>query len=538
MIKTKKGLSSLIVITMIIVVTVILATIFFAWLKESSKSQLDQTATELKEASNLSCNNSSFKIESFNIDEVNKNISFVLSNNSDLRLFNLVLSIHGKNKSAEDTSIVGRFESIVSPGEIIRLETDSNFTFITGNQETLNNLDYSNIEDITLTNGTCPKKIISIDRYNITLIQEDIVAEPNPGLFFESQDVVLSSEEGAVIYYTTNGIDPTMESTIYSSPINIPEDTNMTIKAMSIKEDYTNSYFSGVYTITHILDHPIIEPVAGIYYGTTDIVISAGEGATIYYGIEQWLSPCKTDREYTGVFYLRPDIGFKSVCAKSIKEGYGDSNVFTLAPYEIKDSNDNFIYSFNFKTYDINGTIDNDANTITAELPAGTDLTGLTPTITIHRDALISPRSEIMTDFTNPVIYTVKAGDITERPYIVTVTLAEGSNSVVYDESTKILTITLSPDIGLKNGAQIKVYDSKEVPFIQTEINKTTTEMDKYKPSPYSLNDGSQIAIGFDPAVFLSNYSKGEISHFDIVDGSSNVLATIPVKNITISGGK
>ena len=62
MIKTKKGLSSLIVITMIIVVTVILATIFFAWLKESSKSQLDQTATELKEASNLSCNNSSFKI--------------------------------------------------------------------------------------------------------------------------------------------------------------------------------------------------------------------------------------------------------------------------------------------------------------------------------------------------------------------------------------------------------------------------------------------------------------------------------------------
>lgn len=159
--KSKKGASEVIVIVLIIVITVILTTIFLAWLRESSKSKLDQTADEMRQASDLSCMDAGFTIESCRI-LTDKNISVLFSNNSDLKLFNLILSINGKNNSAQDTSIVGRFETVINPGEIKNLSTASSFTFITGDQTTLSDLNASTITNATLTNGNCPKKIINL----------------------------------------------------------------------------------------------------------------------------------------------------------------------------------------------------------------------------------------------------------------------------------------------------------------------------------------------------------------------------------------
>jgi len=77
-------------------------------------------------------------------------------------------------------------------------------------------------------------------------------ADPVAGSYTSSQNVTLSSEENGTIYYTTDGNIPTIGSTEYSSPINIPLDTNMTIKAFAVKEGYQDSnIFSGDYFITH-----------------------------------------------------------------------------------------------------------------------------------------------------------------------------------------------------------------------------------------------------------------------------------------------
>ncbi|WP_240927985.1 DUF5018 domain-containing protein [Cellulophaga sp. Z1A5H] len=57
---------------------------------------------------------------------------------------------------------------------------------------------------------------------------------------------------------------------------------------------------------------------------------------------------------------------------------------------------------------------------ITVTLPAGTDVTNLSPVI-IHTGASISPESETTQDFTNPVTYTVTAQDDTTQDYIVTI---------------------------------------------------------------------------------------------------------------------
>ncbi len=63
---------------------------------------------------------------------------------------------------------------------------------------------------------------------------------PAAGTYTQAQNVTIScSTEGATIYYTTNGQDPTTNSTVYSGAINVS--TNTTIKAMAAKSGYDNS---------------------------------------------------------------------------------------------------------------------------------------------------------------------------------------------------------------------------------------------------------------------------------------------------------
>ena len=63
---------------------------------------------------------------------------------------------------------------------------------------------------------------------------------------------------------------------------------------------------------------------------------------------------------------------------------------------------------------------------ITAEVPHGTDVTKLKPTITISKDATVSPKSGAQKDFTNAVSYVVTAEDgTTTKTYTVTITVAD-----------------------------------------------------------------------------------------------------------------
>ena len=64
--------------------------------------------------------------------------------------------------------------------------------------------------------------------------------DPAAGTYTSAQNVTINSTtEGATIYYTTNGEDPTTSSTLYSGAINVS--TNTTIKAIAVKEGNNNS---------------------------------------------------------------------------------------------------------------------------------------------------------------------------------------------------------------------------------------------------------------------------------------------------------
>ena len=72
---------------------------------------------------------------------------------------------------------------------------------------------------------------------------------PAAGTYYEAQTVSIAcTTDGATIYYTLDGTDPTESSPVYSTPIIIEETT--TVKAIAMKEGYNNSNIAeATYTI-------------------------------------------------------------------------------------------------------------------------------------------------------------------------------------------------------------------------------------------------------------------------------------------------
>lgn len=69
------------------------------------------------------------------------------------------------------------------------------------------------------------------------------------GTYYEAIEVEITcATEGATIYYTTDGSDPTAESEVYSEPIIV--DSDMTIKAIAMLEGYEDS---GIATASYVI---------------------------------------------------------------------------------------------------------------------------------------------------------------------------------------------------------------------------------------------------------------------------------------------
>jgi hypothetical protein len=85
------------------------------------------------------------------------------------------------------------------------------------------------------------------------------------------------------------------------------------------------------------------------------------------------------------------------------------------------------ITAFRFESLDVTAVINQTAHTIAATVPYGTSVTGLVPTVE-HTGQSVSPASGAAQNFTNPVTYTVTAQDGTTQDYVVTITVASGTD--------------------------------------------------------------------------------------------------------------
>ena len=128
------------------------------------------------------------------------------------------------------------------------------------------NVSYEIVQNQTNEPRSCQFRIYVIDdEYNeaysdpvtVTQTPQPQVATPtfNPvaGAVLGGTQVTISSTDGAVIYYTTDGTNPTIQSATYSGPITV--NAAMTIKAIAVKEGYIDSEMAtAAYTILTVTD--------------------------------------------------------------------------------------------------------------------------------------------------------------------------------------------------------------------------------------------------------------------------------------------
>lgn len=95
-------------------------------------------------------------------------------------------------------------------------------------------------------------------------------------------------------------------------------------------------------------------------------------------------------------------------------------------PYIVGAENEKYILVFRVDS--IYGTVDEDNKIVRIDFPAGTEVSHLTPTITISDYATIEPESGVAQDFTNPVYYTVTALNGTTVQYMVEAVVHDADN--------------------------------------------------------------------------------------------------------------
>jgi hypothetical protein len=146
---------------------------------------------------------------------------------------------------------------------------------------------------------------------------------------------LVTSTEGAEIYYTTDGSSPDSTKTKYSAPISIT--TAVTIKAIAVKAGLTDSeILTALYSISApgAAARPSANPGAGeVAAGTTVALVTSTEGADIYYTIDG-SSPDSTKTKYSAPISITTAVTIKAIAVKS---GLTDSAVLEAA-YTIVES--------------------------------------------------------------------------------------------------------------------------------------------------------------------------------------------------------
>ncbi len=127
---------------------------------------------------------------------------------------------------------------------------------------------------------------IYTETYTIDTVAPTVTANPVGGLYNTTQNVVLTANESATIYYTTDGSDPTTSATrlTYSGPIAISANTLLKFFAVD-----TAGNPSGIFTETYTIDTtaPTVtaNPVGGTYSDIQTVTLTTTDvnPTTTYY---------------------------------------------------------------------------------------------------------------------------------------------------------------------------------------------------------------------------------------------------------------
>lgn len=174
--------------------------------------------------------------------------------------------------------------------------------------------------------GTWPSNLLIIN-FDSTGAVDAPSFFPPPATYSAAQNVTLScSTAGAIIRYTTDGTEPTLQSTIYNTPIHIGNYSNVTIKAVAHFNHFVSETSVATYTITGALPTPVFSPSPGVYTSAQAIQIFCSvPEALIRYTINGD-NPHINSPVYTGPIHL-PEQSATTIRAKAFATNWNPSAV-------------------------------------------------------------------------------------------------------------------------------------------------------------------------------------------------------------------
>jgi hypothetical protein len=153
-----------------------------------------------------------------------------------------------------------------------------------------------------------------------------ITFSPRPGAVTNGTLITIGTlTPGVTIYYTTNLLTPTTNSTVYSSPQ--PVNRNLVFKAFGAETGYSNTdVVFGQYSLVQVAQ-PVFTPASGpIANGTTVSISCSTTGAAIYFTTDG-SSPTTNSARYTNPITLQGDT---KLSALALKPGYINSVVTSV----------------------------------------------------------------------------------------------------------------------------------------------------------------------------------------------------------------
>ena len=161
------------------------------------------------------------------------------------------------------------------------------------------------------------------------------IITPNGGNIFNTQEITLNcTTEGAFVYYTIDGTEPSVNSTLYTQPFTLSE--SATVKAIAVKEGYNDSKVTNVtFNVTKAYRFKNVQKNGTCYYFTYDADNGIGlttdvEEAALYARGEGTTAGTYTYQTIDGNYLI---FSGRDVNGQSCNKGYNDGKGF-LTVYE------------------------------------------------------------------------------------------------------------------------------------------------------------------------------------------------------------
>ena len=315
--------------------------------------------------------------------------------------------------------------------------------------------------------------------------------------------------DGAKIYYTTDGSDPTASSTEYTAAISVT--AAVTLKAIAVKSGMNDSAVaSASYTIKGTVATPAFSPASGAVNSGTKVTIScATEGAKIYYTTDE-NEPTAESSEYTGAaISITEAVTLKAI---AVKDGMNNSAVASAS-------------------YTIKGTVASPAFSVASgAVNSGTKVTisCVTEGAKIYYTTDDSDPTASSSEYTEEI-------SVTPPMTLKAIAVKDGMNdsavaSASYTIKGTVATPAFSPDSGAVNsGTSVKISCSTDGAkiYYTTDGNEPTAESTEYTEE-----------ISVTPPMTLKAIAvKGGMNDSAVASASYTIKGTVATPVFSVASG-